>query len=88
MITIKILILLGLYLLLCLGLTFSKIDLKLNNKNIKNKFERFYYLVWVIPLAVIFIIISLLLVVIFIGIIFLVIGMPLWIVIVILVVIF
>ena len=62
--------------------------MEINNKNIKNKFERFYYLVWVIPLAVIFIIISLLLVVIFIGITLLVIGMPLWIAIAILVVIF
>ena len=80
MVTIKILI--------CLGLTFSKIDLKLNNKKIKNKFERFYYLVWIVPLAFMVIIFSLLFIIIFIGIILLVVGMPLWIVIAILIVIF
>ena len=88
MINIKILIFIGLYLLLCLGLSFSNIDLKLNNKKIKNKFERFYYLVWIVPLAFMVIIFSLLLIIIFIGIILLVVGMPLWIVIAILIVIF
>lgn len=87
MVTIKILIFLGLY-LLCLGLTFSKIDLKLNNKKINNKFECFCCLVLIAPLAFMVIIFSLLFIIIFVGIILLVVGMPLWIVIVILVAIF
>lgn len=74
--------------LLCLYLTFSDCNLELNNKKITNKFERFYYYIGLVPVVFIIIIIALLIILFIIAMLIFILGIPLWIVVAILVVVF
>ena len=88
MVTIKILICLGLYLLLCTCLAFSDCKLVIDNKKITNKFERFYFYIGLLPIIIIIIIFAVLMLLFIIAIFIFLLGIPLWIVIAILVVAF